>query len=60
MTSLEKAINLWFLFLALKPPKKLIYVLLSAAYIGMFEFIQKSVFDFQYMYPTLSPFNGYS
>ena len=47
MTSLEKAINLGHLFLTLKPQKikKSIHAPLSAACIGMFQFIQKSVFD---------------
>ena len=49
MTSLEKAINLGYLFLTLKPPKKQknisIRAPLSAACIGMFQFIQQSVFD---------------
>ena len=46
MTSLEKAINLGYLFLTFKPQKKIsIYAPLSSACIGMFQFIQKSVFD---------------
>ena len=49
MTSLEKAINLGYLFLTFKPKKekekKSIHAPLSSAYIGMFQFIQKSVFD---------------
>ena len=47
MTSLEKAINLGYLFLTLAPPQKniSIHAPLSAASIGMFQFIQKSVFD---------------
>ena len=49
MTSLEKAINLGYLFLTLTPtpPKKNIskHAPLSDACIGMFQFIQKSVFD---------------
>ena len=49
MTSLEKAINLGYLFLTLSPhpPKNdiSIHEQLSAACIGMFQYIQKSVFD---------------
>ena len=49
MTCLEKAINLGCLFLTLKPPKKKKHIPinapLSAACIGMFQFIQMSVFD---------------
>ena len=49
MTSLEKAINLGYLFLTLKPKTKQknlsIHAQLSAACIGMFQFIQKSGFD---------------
>ena len=49
MTSLEKAINLWYLFLTYKPGKKLknpsIHAPLSSACIGMFQFFQKSIFD---------------
>ena len=46
MTSLEKAINLGYLFLTFKPPKKSsIHAPLSSACIGVFQFIQKSVFD---------------
>ena len=49
MTSLEKAINLGYLFLTLKPKYIYIYISIhapiSAACIGMFQFIQKSVFD---------------
>ena len=46
MTSLEKAINLGYLFITLTPPQKKIsiHAPLSAACIGMFQFIQKSVF----------------
>ena len=64
MTSLEKANNLGFIFITLKPIYIYIYISihapLSAACIEMFQFIQKSVFWPQYMYPKLSPFNGYS
>ena len=46
MTSLEKAINLGYLFLTYKQEKKpSIHAVLSSACIGMFQFIQKSVFD---------------
>ena len=46
MTSLEKAINLGYLSLTFKPEKYIsINAPLSAAYIGMIQFIQKSVFD---------------
>ena len=47
MTSLEKAISLGYLFLTFKPnkEKKSIHASLSPACIGMFQFIQKSVFD---------------
>ena len=46
MTSLEKAINLGYLFLTLKPQKNIsIHAPLSIAFIGMFQFIQKIVFD---------------
>ena len=47
MTSLGKAINLGYLFLTLEPKQKniLLHAPLSAAYIDMFQFIQKSVFD---------------
>ena len=47
MTSLEKAINLGYLFLTLNPPQKniSIHAPLSSACIGMFQFIQKNVFD---------------
>ena len=50
MTSLVKAINLGYLFLTLKPNKKnkkniSMHAPLSAACIGRFQFIQKSVFD---------------
>ena len=43
---MEKAINLGYLFLTFKPKKKpSIHAPLSSACIGMFQFIQKSVFD---------------
>ena len=46
MTSLEKAINLGYLFLTYKPKKKpSIHSPLSSACIGMFHFFQKSIFD---------------
>ena len=47
MTSLEKAINLGYLFLTFKPKTKKtsINAPLSSACIGMFQFIQKSIFD---------------
>ena len=48
MTTLEKAINLGSLFLTLKPQKNKnisIHAPLSAECIGMFQFIQNSVFD---------------
>ena len=48
MTSLEKAINLGYIFLTLIPPPKNIEIHaqpLSATCIGMFQFIQKSVFE---------------
>ena len=47
MTSLEKAINLGYPFLTYKPKRKKpsVHALLSSACIGMFQFIQKSVFD---------------
>ena len=53
MTSLEKAINLGYLFITFKHKKKekkqekkpSIHAPLSSACIGMFQFIQKSVFD---------------
>ena len=46
MTSLEKAINLGYLSLTFKPEKYIsINAPLSAAYIGMIQFIQKSVFE---------------
>ena len=47
MTSLEKAINLGYLFLTFNPPPKnpSIHAPLSSACIGMFQFIQRSIFD---------------
>ena len=45
MTSLEKAINLGYLFLTFKLKKLSIHAQLSSTFIGMFQFIQKSVFD---------------
>ena len=50
MTSLEKAINLGYLFLTFKPKKQKqknqsMHAPLSSACIGMFQFIQKSVFE---------------
>ena len=47
MTSLEKAIDLRYIFLTLNPPppKISIHAPISAACIGVFQFIQKSVFD---------------
>ena len=49
MTSLEKAINLGYLFLTFKPKKEKkypsIHAPLSSACIGVFQFIQKSVFE---------------
>ena len=49
MTSLENAINLGYLFLTIKSKKEKekpsIHAPLSSACIGMFQFIQKSIFD---------------
>ena len=55
MTSLEKDINLGYLFLTFKPKKKKpsIHAPLYHACIGMFQFIQISVFD-----PSTCTLNG--
>ena len=46
MTFLEMSINLGYLFLTFKPQKNIsIHAPLSSACIGVFQFIQKSVFD---------------
>ena len=54
MTSPEKAINLGYLFITLKPQKNIsINAPLSAACIVLFQFIHKSVFD-----PNTCTLNG--
>ena len=60
MTSLEKAITLQYLFLTYKPKEKKpsIYAPLSSACIGMFQFIQKSVFDPNTCTLILAPIMG--
>ena len=46
MTCLKNAINLGYLFLTLKPQKNIsIHAPLSSACIGVFQLIQKSVFE---------------
>ena len=53
MTSLEKASNLGYLFITFKPEKNpSMHAPLSSACIGMFQFIQKSVF-----YPNICTLN---
>ena len=57
MTSLEKAINLGYLFLTLKPKK---YICTTFFYMYWYVSIYSEEFFLpQYMYPKLSPFNGY-
>ena len=59
MTSLEKAIDLGYLFLTLKPQKNIsIYAPLSDECIDMFQFIQKSVFEFNTCTLNWAPLTG--
>ena len=50
MTSLKKEINLQYIYLTLKPklkkPNRSIPTPISAAHIDIFQYIQKSVFDY--------------
>ena len=60
MTSLEKAINLGYLFLTLKPPKK--YINTCTTFFCMYWYVSiypEECFCPKYRYPKLSPFNGY-
>ena len=61
MTSLEKAIILGTYFLPLnthKKQKKSIHAPLPSTCIGMFQFMQKSVFDHNTCTLSLSPLTG--
>ena len=60
MTSLEKAINLGYLFLTLKPQKK--HINTCTTFFCIFWYVSIYSEDYfwpPYMYPKLSPFNGY-
>ena len=60
MTSLEKAINLGYLFLTLKPQKR--HINTCTTFCCMYWYVSiysEGCFWPQYMYPKLSPFKGY-
>ena len=62
MTSLEKAINLGYLFLTLKPKYIYIYINTCTIFCCMYWYVSiysEECFWLQYMYPTSSTFNGY-
>ena len=61
MTSQEKAINLWYLFLTYKPGEKnpSIHSPLSSACIDMFQFFQKSIFEPNTCTTPRRPNNGF-
>ena len=59
MTSLEKAIHLGYLFLTLNPPKKINTCTTFCCMYWYVSIYSEECFWPQYMYPKLSPFNGY-
>ena len=59
MTSLEKAINLGYLFLTFKPKKKINTCTTFFCVYWYVSIYSEECLLPQYMYPKLSPFNGY-
>ena len=59
MTSLERAINSGYPFLTLKPPKKFNTCTTFCSMYWYVSIYSEECFWTQYMYPKLSPFNGF-